>query len=695
MGKVPPALAALLLLFCFAAPLPAQEPADGEETGENFENDDVLLMEDEGITVVGTAETTQQMALVSREEIEKAQAPDIPALLEQTLGLGTTRYGPYGNMADVNIRGFDTERVAVLVDGVPVNSTRSGEFDFNRIDMNSIERIEVIYGGSDTKYNVSGALGGVINIVTVKKQKPGWTIGGRVSNTSALPGPYNKQYGGAGNPQWQDLADTQNLSLSGVYGTDSYSFRAGLFGSRAENHFLYQDDYGYARRKEGNEVRDGGASVSYLREFSGLSTLIITGDFYYGDKHIPVSGYTTEYAEQKDFSTRQNIMLDMPRAFRDDFSAEFSLGHNGGILQYDPGLAPSRHNEHELTLINRWAWYPFQQFTLRFGGDYRFIYLNSTNDGLRDGRRGGLYLTSEYEPSKKLLLIFSVKGVSDGKSFIPVPKIGLAWAVNGSFTLKNNYFRSFKFPDFDDLYWIQAGFMGNPDLKPEDGWGADISAEWKPGDFLNLNSSLYWEWTTDSIHWNNASGSWRPENISRGAFLGWDNSLKAALPFSPGFLGKPLLSLSWQFQLSWLLDDTTGFAANLRIPYMPQHVLGFSAELPWNTGSPEREGSLLVSGRYEGLRFADTGNLIKLVPYVLLHVTVNQRMGKNLSAFGSLRNILNTRYVSFAEYPMPGITFTLGLRVNFEIPPAENPSARPRPSLSPRNSPEDPGGRGL
>jgi vitamin B12 transporter len=650
----------LFFRFLFLlSPLPAQD--DDEES---------LSMEGEGITIVGTAETTQSMAVVFREEIEKAHAPDIPALLEQTLGLGVTRYGPYGNMAEVNIRGFDTERVAVLVDGIPVNSARSGEFDFNRVDLNSIERIEVVYGGSDTTYNVSGALGGVINIVTVKKQKPGWIIGGAVSNTSALPGPYNKQYGGVGNPQWQDLADTQTVSLSGAYGAEAHSFRASLFGSRAGNHFLYRDNYGYARRKEGNEVWDGGASASFLREFSNLSTLILTGDLYYGDKHIPVSGYTAEYAEQKDFSARQHVMLDMPRAFHDDFSMELSLGHNGGLLNYDPGLDPSRHGENDLTLINRWAWYPARQWALRFGGDYRFIHLDSTSDGIRGGHRGGLYLTSEYTPAKKIIIITSVKGVTDGKQVIPVPKLGFAWTVNESLTLKNNYFRSFKFPDFDDLYWVQAGFMGNPDLKPEDGWGADLAAEWRHKDFFALTSSLHGEWTKDSIHWNNASGSWRPENISQGVFGGWDNRLDITLPFAPGFPERPVLSLSWRFLLSWLLDGASGFADNPRIPYMPMHVLGLSVEIPWHTGSPRREGSLLISGRYESPRFADTGNLIKLDDHVLVDMTVNQRIGKNITAFGSLRNMLNTQYVSFAEYPMPGITFTAGLRMDFEGFPA-------------------------
>jgi vitamin B12 transporter len=661
------------LLFPFLPPtLRAQDavnsgndPVEDEYAEDDFYGEDPLLMEDGGITVVGIRETTQQMAVVSREEIEKAHAPDIPSLLEQTLGLGAARYGPYGNMTDVNIRGFDTERVAVLVDGVPVNSTRSGEFDFNSIDVNSVERIEVVYGGSDTKYNVSGALGGVINIITVKKQPPGWVFGGGVSNVSALPGRYNEQYGGVGNPKWRDLADTQNADLFAAYGAGNYSFRANLFGNRAGNHFLYRDYYGYARRKEGNEVWDGGASASFLRGFSDLSKLIVTGDAYYGDRHIPASGYTAEHAEQKDFSSRQNIMLDMPRAFRDDFSMELSLGHSWGILNYDPGIDPSRHRENSLTLINRWGWYPAAGFTLRFGGDYRFIHLNSTNDGVRNGNRGGLYLTSEYAPVRKLLLIASVKGVTDGKSVIPVPKFGLAWKIRDTLILKNNYFRSFKFPDFDDLYWVQQGFMGNPDLTPEDGWGADLSAEWMHGDLLTFNSSFYWEWAAGSIHWNNASGSWRPENLSRGAFLGWDNRLKVTLPFAPFFLEKPVLSLSWQFQLSWLLSETAGFSGGARIPYMPMHILGFSLELPWKTGS------LAVSGRYESLRFADTGNLIKLAPYFLLNITANQEVSKNIAVFGSLRNALNTQYVSFAEYPMPGLTVTLGLRMNIEVPPAE------------------------
>ncbi|MDR0709006.1 MAG: TonB-dependent receptor, partial [Spirochaetaceae bacterium] len=355
----------------------------------------------------------------------------------------------------------------------------------------------------------------------------------------------------------------------------------------------------------------------------------------------------------------------------DDLSTELSLGHNWGILNYDPGLNLSRHDEHNLTLVNRWGWYPAKEFTLYFGGDYRFIYLDSTNDGVRGGHRGGLYVSAEYAPAETFLVVVSVKGVTNGESLIPVPKLGFAWKITDGLTLKNNYFRSFKFPDFDDLYWIQAGFMGNPDLKPEDGWGADIQAEYAYNDLFAINSSVYWEWTLDSIHWSNASGIWRPENISQGAFLGWDNRLKLTLPFSPGPLEKPVLAVSWQFQLSWLLGNGAGvggagfggagFGDNVRIPYMPMHVVALSLEFPWKAG--EHPGSFTVSGRFESSRYADTGNSVILDPYVILNLVFSQKLNKNIAIFGTLRNALNAHYVSVADYPMPGVTFTTGLRV--------------------------------
>ncbi|MDR2021042.1 MAG: TonB-dependent receptor [Treponema sp.] len=662
-GLLPACILSLRLL----SPVLAGENADGEEGYA------VIMENEEGITITGTPETTQQTKVITREEIEKTRAPDLAVLLQETLDLSLVRRGPYGNETDINMRGFDSERIAFLIDGVPVNSGRPGTFEISSLDIDAVERIEVIYGGSDTKYNVSGALGGVINIVTVKKQPSGLRLGGGISNTSALPGTYYNRSGGQENPQWQDLADTQNLNLFAGLGLENFSWSAAWFGNRAANHYLLKDYYNVVRRKENNEVWDTGASTSFIWELPEYAKFILSGDLYYGDKNIPTpSELSRTRGTQVDFSTRQNIMLDMPRIFRDDLAMEASLSHAWQTLDYTSSSENSLHKENALTAINRWSW-ALEKLTLRSGGDYRYTHIDSTDAGVHHEHEGGVYFTAEYAPWENVLFIPSVKAVFRDSTAVPVPKLGLLWRVRESFALKNNYYRSFKFPSFNALYWNQPGYRGNPDLKPEDGWGGDLIAEFRRKDWLRLESAFYAQWIENSIHWSNASGLWRPENVAEAVFFGWDSRIRLELPLPFKAVKKIIPSVSYKYLLSYIITATNGedlgFSADIRIPYAPMHTLGVSLEIPWESGS------LLVSGHYESLRYggytvtpAAAINTDKLEPVFLLNVSLNQRINKNLELFAALRNILNKSYQSFYDYHMPGISLTAGMKVKAEFP---------------------------
>jgi outer membrane cobalamin receptor len=94
---------------------------------------------------------------------------------------------------------------------------------------------------------------------------------------------------------------------------------------------------------------------------------------------------------------------------------------------------------------------------------------------------------------------------------------------------------------------------------------------------------------------------------------------------------------------------------------MPMHIIGGSIDLGW------KGGSLLVSVHYETIRYADTLNEILLEQYCTVHATVNQNIGKRFTVFGSLRNLLNAQYESFASYYMPGISLTLGGRFSWSL----------------------------
>jgi vitamin B12 transporter len=655
----------LALAFVTAAALPVlgQEGAGledipGEEDPfEGFAD----FGEDEGITVIGTRETTQQMETLDKGDIERRAAPDLATLLEESLDIGITRYGGYGNKTEINIRGFDSSRTAFLIDGVPANSPRSGDFDVSQIDLFAMERIEVIYGGSDTKHNVTGALGGVINLITLKKLEPGLQFGGMGTSIGYLPGYYNERHSGGqlGDPHYEDLADTQMLAAYAGYGWEKFSMKLNWSGNHAGNHYLYQDFREFARRKQSNEVWDTKLGVSMVFDLPADGTLGSTTNLYLGDRQYPVTGTAVGFAKSKDFSVKETLVLNAPRAFHDQLSTEGALSYTRAGMRY--GVI-SKNDDHYLTVNNHWGWYPASTVTLRAGFDWRYIHVDSTEDGVRSGNNGGLALTGEWRPFPRLLAIASVKGASDLRNMALVPKAGWVFQMSDSFAIKNNYFRSFKFPDFDDLYYRSPDelYLGNPDLRPEDGLGADLGIEAKLGKNFDLASTAYGQWTEDSIHWVKQGGRWRPENIGTALFVGIDARPTVSIEFDRGPFDKLKLGATYQFQLSWLLNEGLDFEDALRIPYQPTHIVGGLVDLLWSTGS------VMVSAHWESLRYADTLNKMPLEPYCLATVTVNQNIGKYVAVFFIVRNALNALYTSFAEYPMPGVNGTLGARFKVE-----------------------------
>jgi len=638
---------------------------------ELSEYDDFYFANNEGLTITGTLQTSQQIAIIEKEQIERSGASDIANLLQNTLALNIIRHGAYGNQTGINLRGFDSKRVAFLINGIPVNSSLDGKFDISQIDINTIERIEVVYGGSDSRYNVSGAFGGVINIITADRQKHGLAFYASASNTSVIPGEYRDRSGEIHTPHLEDLVDTQSYTFSAIYGSEAISFTANIFANRAENHFLFIDRYSYIRRKDNNEIRDIGFNSSFIKNFSSLNKLIASTNWYYGNKNFPNSGFSANFGNQMDFSARQSLMFETPFIFHENLTAEFSLTWNFNRMNYtSPSEEISRHDLQSLTAINRWNWHVNDLLILRSGIDYSFKYLNSTEMNNRSRQDGGFYITTEYKPVDSFMLIPSAKIIftsENSGNLAIMPKLGILWNITDDLTVKNNYFRNFKFPDFEELYWNNSGSndmnsAGNPNLHPEDGWGADLGLLWHITKLLKIENTLYTQWLKNSIHWylgNN--NTWQPENVGEAVFFGLDNKIKYDIPIQKSLLEKITLTLSYNYLYSYLLSFGYTFASNKRIPYNPVHTIGSSVNFYWETGS------LLVSGIYESLRYHDRANLIKLNPNFLLNASVNQELSKGITLFCSLQNILNTSYESFYDYPMPGITLTLGLRAKLEF----------------------------
>lgn len=78
---------------------------------------------------------------------------------------GLTKGGDGIWATNINLRGFSENRLVTLIDRNRVEVATDLTTSFSMIDVNDIERVEVIGGAQSSIYG-SGAIGGIINVVT-------------------------------------------------------------------------------------------------------------------------------------------------------------------------------------------------------------------------------------------------------------------------------------------------------------------------------------------------------------------------------------------------------------------------------------------------------------------------------------------------------------------------------------------------
>lgn len=111
-----------------------------------------------------------RIEVVSLKDIKATSAKSVDELLTQTSGVIVDRSLGIFSKSVVGIRGIaggEQGRILVLQNGVPINKTDGGSVNWNRINVNDIQKIEIFKGPGSSIYG-SNAMGGVINILTKK-----------------------------------------------------------------------------------------------------------------------------------------------------------------------------------------------------------------------------------------------------------------------------------------------------------------------------------------------------------------------------------------------------------------------------------------------------------------------------------------------------------------------------------------------
>jgi iron complex outermembrane recepter protein len=154
--------------------------ASGQDT-ENTRHQENAAIHLDDMVVTATRFPTDKnrvpgrITVITADDIENSPFERVDELLQQVSGLQTTRPdGIFELSPQVTMRGLGSDepgRTLVLIDGTPSSTGDTGNMRWNRLNLADIERIEVFKGAGSSIYG-SNAMGGVINIITKRPDKP-------------------------------------------------------------------------------------------------------------------------------------------------------------------------------------------------------------------------------------------------------------------------------------------------------------------------------------------------------------------------------------------------------------------------------------------------------------------------------------------------------------------------------------------
>ena len=130
------------------------------------------------IVVTGTRserhikDTPMLTHVIGEEDISNSSYSNVKDILEMAMPNVQMVASSHGDNR-VKIQGLDNKYLTFLVDGDRVSGEYAGNLDFSMLGLFNVDKIEVIEGAMSTLYG-SGAMGGVVNIITKKNKDPYW-----------------------------------------------------------------------------------------------------------------------------------------------------------------------------------------------------------------------------------------------------------------------------------------------------------------------------------------------------------------------------------------------------------------------------------------------------------------------------------------------------------------------------------------
>lgn len=612
---------------------------------------DVHRLDD--VVVTGTrserrmADVPVATEVIPRAEIEASGARNAADLLLSRTGIDVvSSFQGEG----IRLQGLDSKHVLVLVDGRRVTGRLSGTVDLSRFPIESIDRIEIVRGGSSALYG-SEAMGGVVNILTRSAQAP---------LSFETQGAYGSHNAGL----FSGTVDTSNDALNSRL----------TAGWRRQDAYDLTPDTVSTTGSAYDEVTLSNNNTFHLTNGLALKTHL---DYLNrGQRGVDsnAAGAVFDRRNQTEsFSAAFEPELRLPDLASLKLSAYYNY-YRDQFLQDQRGsnaLDQFQETIDQLAQLNLQDERSLSSEHLLISGAevaYERLSTDRLNAAYGDRVRGALYAQDEWQalgiPS--LVVVPGVRMDFDSRFGSNLaPKIALRLDPTKALTLRASYGTGFRAPDFKELMLQfqnpSAGYevIGNPVLRPETARSLNLGMEVRLTSWSALGMNLYHNEIANLIQTELARPSeagsitqYQYVNVSSAMTRGLEASLRLQ-PFE-GLIVEP----------GYTLNDTLDRSLNRPLEGRPLHKGTLTARYQhdaWGFGAYARAALNGTSPFYDD---STAGAPLTQAPaYTTLDARLTKTLTRQLTAFVQGSNLLNVGDPTYL--PIQPLTVLAGLTSRF------------------------------
>ena len=567
--------------------------------------------------------------VITAENMEAHQDTTVQQALQRVTGVTVNEMVP-GISSYVKLNGDD--RVLILVDGQSLANAQGSGYGRGSVDLASlpgigaIDHIEVTKGSGSVRYG-SGAVGGVINIVTKKGDR-------RESSLDAYTGSWGMH--------------GYTLTDSGRAGATSW-----LVSGSLEQREYYAFPHGANTDHSRGDIAKKSLSLRLDQDLTDQTLLTVKA--YHQDYHGHGSTYK---ADPAGWYLTANKPIDR---LVNDYSVTYHFKKQTaqpGFLRYFNDYQRTYWSNHYFTRTQGLEWQDNWQF-----GSHQHVTAGAewTED------MGTNYEAHYIDKKRHNQAFYAEDALTFGKFTVTpglrwdrnstfgshqTPRLAMNYKANDAFNVYASWGRVFSPPRLNDQFYMttsrgQITSQGNENLQPEEGYTETLGFQYQAGPKTVLEGSVFHSNLQHVIRWNRAVMPHEAENLDeedkRGFELTWKQKVNDKWDYEGGYS---------------YIRTKVDKGAGLTFDTTYNQPNGYHAGIHYHSGKWQA-GADMTAGTGRNDTYYRNNS------YVVWNVSASYSPDAATTMYVKVNNLNDEAYDLYHNYPAAGRNWQVGVKKKF------------------------------